>query len=43
MFNPLDNNMVISAGDRDGILIWQFHGDTQTNFIRQTDDEEQPQ
>ena len=33
IFNPLDNNMIISAGDKDGILIWEFHGDTQTNFF----------
>jgi hypothetical protein len=28
MFNPLDNGMIFSAGERDGIFIWQFHGDT---------------
>ena len=32
MFNPFDNNMVFSAGENDGIFIWQFHGDTQTNY-----------
>ena len=32
MFNPLDNGMVISAAENDGIYIWQFHGDTHTNY-----------
>ena len=32
MFNPLDNGMVISAAENDGIYIWQFHGDTHSNF-----------
>ena len=41
MFNPLDNNMIFSAGENDGIFIWQFHGDTQTNFFPQLDEEEQ--
>ena len=40
MFNPLDNNMVISAAENDGIYIWQFHGDTHTNFYPQIDQEE---
>lgn len=40
MFNPLDNNMIFSAGENDGIFIWQFHGDTQTNFFPQLDEDE---
>lgn len=32
MFNPFDNGMVISAAENDGIYIWQFHGDVNTNF-----------
>lgn len=32
MFNPLDNGMVISAAENDGIYIWQFAGDVNTNF-----------
>ena len=37
MFNPLNNGMVISAAENDGIYIWQFHGDTQTNYYPQVD------
>jgi len=32
MFNPYDNGMVISAAENDGIYIWQFYGDVNTNF-----------
>ena len=32
MFNPLDNGMVISAAENDGIYIWTFAGDVSTNF-----------
>ena len=32
MFNPLDNGMVISAAENDGIYIWQFHGDVHSNY-----------
>jgi len=35
MFNPLNNNVLFSSGEKDGIYIWQFHGDTQTNFHRE--------
>ena len=38
MFNPLDNNMVISAAENDGIYIWTFNGDTRTNFHPQADE-----
>ena len=41
MFNPLDNNMVISAAENDGIYIWQFHGDTHTNYHPQIDQDDQ--
>ena len=27
LFNPLDNNMVFSIGDADGIFVWNFNGD----------------
>lgn len=40
LFNPWDNNMVFSAGQNDGIFIWQFHGDTHTNFFPQLDEDE---
>jgi len=43
LFNPLDNNMVFSAGVNDGIFIWEFHGDTQTNFFPQLEEDEQHQ
>ena len=33
MFNPLDNGMVISVAENDGIYIWQFNGDTATNYL----------
>ena len=32
IFNPLQNGMVISAAENDGIYIWEFHGDTHSNF-----------
>jgi hypothetical protein len=32
MFNPDDNNMVITAAENDGIYIWDFHGDTKTDY-----------
>ena len=39
MFNPCDNNTVISSADKDGIYIWQFHGDTQTNYLPEVEDD----
>ena len=39
MFNPCDNNTVISTADKDGIYIWQFHGDTQTNYLPEIEDQ----
>ena len=41
MFNPLNNNMVISAAENDGIYIWEFNGDTQTNFHPQIEENDQ--
>ena len=35
IFNPNDNNTIISIGGDDGIYIWQFHGDTQTNYFEE--------
>jgi WD40 repeat protein len=32
LFNPHDNGMVITTAENDGIYIWQFHGDTKSNF-----------
>jgi WD40 repeat protein len=32
MFNPLDNSQVFSAGENDGIYVWSFYGDTDTEF-----------
>ena len=40
MFNPLDNGMVISAAENDGIYIWDFHGDTHSNYHPQVDENE---
>ena len=28
IFNPCDNRTILSIGGEDGILIWEFHGDT---------------
>lgn len=33
MFNPSDNRQIISTAGADGIYIWQFAGDTETNFF----------
>lgn len=41
MFNPLDNGMVISAAQNDGIYIWQFHGDVHSNYHPPTEQEDQ--
>ena len=35
MFCPVDNNTVISCGEKDGIYIWNFYGDTQTQYAHQ--------
>lgn len=31
MFNPNDNSIVVSAGEKDGIYFWKFYGDISTN------------
>jgi hypothetical protein len=41
MFNPCDNNTIISTADKDGIYIWQFHGDTHTNFLPEIEAQEE--
>ena len=35
MFNPLDNGMVISSAENDGIYIWSFYGDTEGTYHQQ--------
>jgi len=40
-FNPLDGNSIVSIAKEDGIYFWQFHGDTQTNFLPETDQDEE--
>jgi hypothetical protein len=40
MFNPCDNNTVISTADKDGIYFWQFHGDTHTNYLPIQDEQQ---
>lgn len=32
-FNPLDRGQIFSTADMDGIFIWDFNGDTETNFM----------
>ena len=32
MFCPSDNATIISAGDKDGIYLWNFYGDVRTQF-----------
>jgi WD40 repeat protein len=32
MFNPTNPEQVISVGANDGIFIWNFTGDNETNF-----------
>ena len=39
MFNPLDNGMVVSAAENDGIYIWNFYGDTKSNYHPPIDEE----
>lgn len=44
MFNPTDNGIIISSGEKDGIYIWNFYGDTKTEFahpIKNESSEEQ--
>jgi len=35
IFNPSNQNQIISTANQDGIYIWSFQGDTQTNFFPQ--------
>lgn len=30
IFNPRNNNQIISVGERDGIFIWDFNGEVET-------------
>lgn len=39
IFNPLDNGMVISAAENDGIYIWSFYGDIKSNYHPQIEEE----
>ena len=39
MFNPLDNGMVVTAAENDGIYIWSFYGDTKSNYHPQIEDD----
>ncbi len=32
MFCPLDNGLVLSAGEKDGIYLWNFYGDIKTPY-----------
>lgn len=32
MFCPIDNGLVLSAGEKDGIYLWNFYGDIKTQF-----------
>jgi WD40 repeat protein len=32
MFCPSDNSTIMTAGDKDGIYLWNFHGDVRTQF-----------
>jgi len=32
IFNPRNNNQVISVGERDGIYIWDFNGDMEGDY-----------
>jgi hypothetical protein len=32
MFNPRDNKQIFTVGQLDGIFIWEFTGDTHTDY-----------
>ena len=32
IFNPCNNNQIISVSKRDGIYIWEFNGDVETDY-----------
>lgn len=32
MFDPNDNGLVYSAGEKDGIFIWNFYGDVKSQY-----------
>ena len=32
MFNPRNNQQIISIGERDGIYVWEFNGDVENDF-----------
>ena len=38
MFCPSDNSTIISAGDKDGIYLWNFYGDIRTQFAHQSEE-----
>jgi hypothetical protein len=31
MFNPQNNKTIYTSGEKDGIYVWRFYGDTSTN------------
>jgi len=32
MFNPRNNAQIISVGELDGIFIWEFNGDIESDY-----------
>ena len=38
MFCPNDNSTIISVGEKDGIYLWNFAGDTRTQFAHQIEE-----
>ena len=39
IFNPDNNGMVITTAENDGIYIWEFQGDTQSDFHPHLEDD----
>lgn len=40
MFCPSDNSTLLSAGDKDGIYLWNFYGDVRTQFAHQAEEQQ---
>jgi len=38
MFSPQNDRVVYSAGQKDGIYVWRFYGDTATNYYPQCEE-----
>lgn len=34
-YHPENNKTVISSGSKDGIYVWSFYGDVETNFAHE--------